>query len=659
MTTEDNLLRNLLLKFDWQINEVHKAAIRGLQEYSPQYNQIIGGATTLESSREEQDWDTSIIASLDSVVGDTGFNNLRVSFTEEDVAFANPGFNGNGQTFEAQRALDVSLSRDTVLEGASTVASHRINQSYQVDNTFSLFLPDRMGDHNIRAGFNFSRRSVERNNSSTANGQFAFDFDDPWDRNDVSTYPNSFVIRVGGSSGENASVPRNNVYGLFFQDDWQPREDLTLNLGVRWDKEDITDDNDNIGPRIGFAWDPTGDGLTAVRGGFGRFFERFQLGFYEDYYFDAARLPFGFTQRVPLSGNDPQLFYDIVHANGITTLNGLRDHLANDLESGDVSGINSSPTVPWPGRKTPYADTISLGVQREVGGATSLGFDYIITRNRMVNVFVDLNPFSNSLGRPNISVIDGEQRSMGTIGTYMNAGESNYTGLQFHLKRRFAESPIGRVGATVSYTLASQSGNVNPGGIPSARFQSWTETGYNFDTGQILGVLPQPNMDHPQNVDRPSAWFRRHNFVASWSWLVPGTSWRDSSGLFVTGIFRYLSGTRDTLELNDREDNNWRVIAPAGSYNANNTSDIAQSVDFDGKVNGLEEPDFTKLDISFRYALPFGDRYELTVLGDIFNATNNVNFNQMGSDIITSGAFLIPSAAFPPREFQLGVRFTF
>ena len=51
VTTEDNLLRNALVKFDYQLNDAHKAAVRYLQEYSPQYNQIIGGATTLSASR--------------------------------------------------------------------------------------------------------------------------------------------------------------------------------------------------------------------------------------------------------------------------------------------------------------------------------------------------------------------------------------------------------------------------------------------------------------------------------------------------------------------------------------------------------------------------------------------------------------------------------
>ena len=140
---------------------------------------------------------------------------------------------------------------------------------------------------------------------------------------------------------------------------------------------------------------------------------------------------------------------------------------------------------------------------------------------------------------------------------------------------------------------------------------------------------------------------------------MPGTSRSDSAGLYVTGIFRYLSGSRDTLETNDREDNNQRMVAPAGSYSANRDADIARSTDFDGKINGLEEPDFAKLDISFRYALPFGDRFEATLLADFFNVTNRTNFNQMGSDIISSGSFLIPSAAHPPREIQLGARFTF
>ena len=105
--------------------------------------------------------------------------------------------------------------------------------------------------------------------------------------------------------------------------------------------------------------------------------------------------------------------------------------------------------------------------------------------------------------------------NLGSIRTYLNAGESDYSGLQFSLRRRFSDSPIGRMSLTASYTAASQKGNVNAGGVPGARFQAYTRTGYNFNTGELIGEPLQLNMDDPANTDRPSPWFRTHNFVTS------------------------------------------------------------------------------------------------------------------------------------------------
>ena len=73
--------------------------------------------------------------------------------------------------------------------------------------------------------------------------------------------------------------PKAYVLGGFVQDDWRVRNNLTLNLGLRYDVEIIKDipdwpaptDKNNVDPRVGFAWDPKGDQKWAVRGGFGRF----------------------------------------------------------------------------------------------------------------------------------------------------------------------------------------------------------------------------------------------------------------------------------------------------------------------------------------------------------------------------------------------------
>jgi outer membrane receptor protein involved in Fe transport len=669
-TTEETLLRNYIIKGDVQVTNEHKFTVRILREYSPQFNQIIGSGSrdaTLANSREEDDTDTSFITSFESIVSDRGYNNFRFSITREDVSFANPGFNNNGQTFEAQRALDVTQFRVSVLDGASAVAQSRVNQTYQFDDTFSLFVPDMSGDHNMKFGVNYSYRTETFSNFGTANGQFHFDTDLPYNPNILAFAPEFIELRVNGSSGDPADkIPSNNTIGIFFQDDWTLNDKLTLNLGVRWDKEDITKDNNNISPRLGLAWDPTGMGRTVVRAGYGRFYERLQLGFWSGFTQDAILLNGGFFDRFPGSGSDKDFFFNLAQNNGVTSLNQLRDLMVGIMETGGAGGINTRPTVDNPDRIAPNLDTFSIGAQHEVVENVSVGADFVYTKNRDIRVVVDLNPWSTAMGgRPNISILNGERlENMGSITSSMNAGESTYKALQLSLRRRFRDSAIGRYSARVGYTYADQKGNQRagaPNGTEGLRFQTRTETGYNFDTGEWIGETPQLNLDDPKNTDRPSEWHRDHNLILGWTWLLPktGIAGAATEGLFFTGSFRYMSGDNFTLQEFTRGDNNQRLVAPAGTYTANIDSDIALEVDFDGKQFGAKEPDFVRLDFSFRYGIPVYRDMVLTVIADIFNVTNRVNWGNSGSSFITSGAFLIPSQVFGPREYQFGVRFTF
>jgi hypothetical protein len=112
--------------------------------------------------------------------------------------------------------------------------------------------------------------------------------------------PGSFVQGFGNPKDSFQNIP----IGIFWQDAWRVRSNLTLNFGVRYDVEippkfkppqgpfavagysflglqkGIQTDKNNFQPRVGLAWDPKGDGKTVVRASFGMFFDHPLLGLY-------------------------------------------------------------------------------------------------------------------------------------------------------------------------------------------------------------------------------------------------------------------------------------------------------------------------------------------------------------------------------------------
>jgi hypothetical protein len=93
-----------------------------------------------------------------------------------------------------------------------------------------------------------------------------------------ATVENAPISALSGSPGH-----RNTT--LYLQDRWTVSSTLTLNLGVRWDRQEIIDSSGvkqidlkkDFAPRLGFVWDPSGTHRSKVYGSFGQFYEQIPM----------------------------------------------------------------------------------------------------------------------------------------------------------------------------------------------------------------------------------------------------------------------------------------------------------------------------------------------------------------------------------------------
>ena len=159
-----------------------------------------------------------------------------------------------------------------------------VRQSYDFS---AAYIFSAGGQHEFRGGYQRFTIFNDVQSGNTSNGRISFNFGTP-----ISTLLGGGVTDTPGAVGS-ASFRRqgtngsgsNLSQGIFFQDKYQPTSRLTLNLGIRFEKENLPSFNsfpsainfgwgDKIAPRLGFAYDVSGQGTTKIFASYGKFFDR-------------------------------------------------------------------------------------------------------------------------------------------------------------------------------------------------------------------------------------------------------------------------------------------------------------------------------------------------------------------------------------------------
>jgi hypothetical protein len=138
---------------------------------------------------------------------------------------------------------------------------HRDSRRYEWLEVFNAAPKEVGGTHTLKIGFNFIHASYRGSDISKPVTVV---------RSNGTT---SQLIEFTGAEDLNLSE---NEYSLFVQDKWAPTKGLTLDLGLRFDRDGIGKQN-NFAPRLGFAFLPAGSERTVVRGGVGLFYDKIPL----------------------------------------------------------------------------------------------------------------------------------------------------------------------------------------------------------------------------------------------------------------------------------------------------------------------------------------------------------------------------------------------
>ncbi len=484
--------------------------------------------------------------------------------------------------------------------GTNTNELKQANNTFQwLDNFSKIF-----GRHTVKLGGEFHYDQVNVNPIAQFNGNFLFtgsetglDFAD-------------FLLGIPSQYNQSQLNPfygRNKYTGIFGQDSWHVKPNLTLNYGVRWDRIEpwyekynqisttepgkqsvvfpgappgilyptdpgvrrtLAPPGDEFSPRIGLAYSPNvsadsllgkilgGPDKTSLRAGFGMYYtsiEALTIGVL------AANAPYGTTYSSPApplfsnpfvtasNGHDLGQYFPVTFA----PLNSSSSHPDNSLDWSQYVPISGIPAYPVSNR-IPYTEQYMLSIERQVGDNTVASASYVGNQSHRLLVLVESNPGDPGLCL-SLSQTNQVYPGSATCGPF---GESNVYKTAAGAIVNGTRGPLGSNFG--SDTNQATIGNANYNALElslrrtSKRLQLFASYTYSKSIDQSSNVGEEVNPINPALSRALSAFDVRNNLVVSYAYELPfdhlfHVSNRWTNGWTISGITHFSSGFPITL----------------------------------------------------------------------------------------------------------------